>query len=205
MLNNTALPQTENRSRFSFQKLKGKKRKLFILISAVALATVLAYITTKNQTFLSNPFKPQVEEKPAVVDSESGKLTTEFIENIENVTVEEVKEASESSGINILESADISNEETSAQIYEQLGNKDPVNNIISYSEGGLSLSYVEIKQGDLVTWSNDSTVPMNIVGEGWQNNIPIDPGDKFSYGFLYLGEYKYKINDSTEGIVNVIK
>ena len=198
--------KNRNRLSFSFSGFKGRKGRLLILAGAILVALVLAYITTKNQAvireFISNQTK--TEEVP-VVNKETGELTPEVRENIDKITIEQVKEASKSSGINALNSPDLSDSEKSVEIYKKIGNDKPENHILAYSDFGLSLASVEIKQGDLVTWANNSTEPMSIVGDGWQSNTPREPNDQFSYGFVFLGEYKYKINDKTEGVITVVQ
>jgi plastocyanin len=187
--------------------LKGKKRKLIFLFALLVAAGLLAYATTQKQFQISNPFNPKKDEVKGqnMVNKDTSELTDETINNISNMTIEEVKEASAASGINPLRSPSLSNTETSKKIYEEIGNSDPQNNFVSYSEYGISPSYIEIKQGDLVTWTNASEIPMNVVGEGWKSSTPRDPGENYTYTFFFLGEYKYKINDTIEGTIVVVK
>lgn len=207
MLNNTANSNEFNPNPSLWQRLKGKKRKFGILFLAIIVAGFLAYITTQNQFTISNPFNRDEEPVvvPSIVDEETGELTEDFYKNITDVTLEQVKEASVSTGVNALDSEAISDEETSKQIYKDIGNDEPQNKILSYGVDGISEPYIEVRQGDLVTWFNDSNEPMIVKGEGWETKVPRDPGDQYSYGFLFIGEYKYTINGEMEGTVNVVK
>ncbi len=188
--------------------LKGKKRKFLILFAALVIAGLLAYATTKRQSLTSdiqNIFNKKSENSAELVNKDTGNLNDATVNDISNLTVEKVKEASESSGVNAYSAPNLSDTDTQKKILDQVGNKEPQNYELSYSDYGLSLPSVEVKQGDMVTWTNASTSPMNVVGEGWQSAVPREPGARFTYTFYFLGENKYKINDSVEGVVVVVK
>lgn len=193
-------PTETNRSFF-----KTRKGKFFIFFVIVLLAAILAFVSVRKNRGLSNLFNNNPPESTDLINEETGELSDEGLKNITNITIEEVREASDSTGVNLLESPSLSDAETSKKIYAEIGNDNPENHLVSYNEFGLSFPYIEVKQGDTVTWVNDSDVQMNVVGEGWDSIIPREPGDLFSYGFIYLGEYKYKVNDNVEGIIKVIQ
>lgn len=208
MLNNTANSSPNNLSKPSLMvRLKGKKRKLLLLLIAVLVAGFLAYLTTNGQLNVTNPFVNEPEDTPieSIINSETGELTEEFYENIADVTLDQVREASVSTGINALEDSAISDSERQEEINNEIGNEDPQNLTVSYGVDGVSEPYLEIRQGDLVTWVNDTTEPMVVAGEGWESKTPRDPGDYFTYGFLFVGEYKYVINGNVEGTVSVVR
>lgn len=189
---------------------QNRKKKLLKFVFAfvfVSVCVVLAYFTTKYQQQIRNivPLPGQREDQQNLVNTETGDLSDEGLNRASDITVDEVREASASTGVNLLGSPSLSDSEKNTKIKSQLGNREPENHILSYSDNGLSLDIVEVKQGDLVTWVNDSTSDMVIVGDGWQTNVPREPGQSFSYGFLYLGEYKYTINGETSGLVSVTK
>ena len=204
VLNQTPYQSAENKTPF----LKGKKRKFILLFAIIVVAGFLSYATTKRQIFtqgIQNIFNNSQESSADLVNKDTGDLNESAINDISNLTVEKVKEASESSGENAYVAPNLSETETQKKILAQVGNTEPQNHDVSYSDYGLSLSSLEVKQGDMVTWTNASSSPMNVVGEGWQSSIAREPGERFTYTFYFLGENKYKINESFEGVVVVVK
>ncbi len=203
-LNQTPYQATEPNKPF----LKGKKRKFILLFTMLVVAGFLAYATTKRQNItqgIQNIFNNPQETSTDIVNKDTGELNESTINDISNLTVEKVREASESNGVNAYNAPNLSETETQNKILEQVGNTEPQNYDVSYSDYGLSLPSLEVKQGDMVTWTNASSSPMKVMGEGWQSASDREPGERFTYTFYFLGENKYKINDTVEGVIVVVK
>ena len=170
--------------------------KVGVLLAVFLLAALGSYYTTKNGL----NFLPGRQDAPL---AEGTAPTREFYKAVEDQTFQEVKEKAPE----VVTNPNISSADIKDEVKKTLDRKtEPENYFITFD--GTQLSNVEmvIIQGDYVTWLNRSNSIMQIDGaDDWGTTLDVAPGDAFTQGFDFKGEYPYSISGTdVSGVVKVL-
>lgn len=73
---------------------------------------------------------------------------------------------------------------------------DNKNVLIVFNGNNIDLTEINIKQGDIVTWQNKSSIAVKVVGDNWGSTNVLRNNTSFSQQFDFLGEYEYEVVDN---------
>lgn len=169
---------------------KAKWFKIFVLFLILAFAVSASYYTTKNRLKLFGP----KNDMSKLLEDDSGKPTSAFYEEAKTKTYEELKEKAPS----VVKAPNVTNASIATILEHDREDVSSENSFVIFDENGLSANASVIKQGDVVTWKNESDKKIEIKAKDWGTFIAIGPDEAFTQQFDFIGSYEYAVRENGE-------
>lgn len=176
-----------------------RKRIVFTVIFFVVLVGgvfLIKYITDNPDKGLFDSKEEVAETKPQAPVLDAPKVADDIKSG---KTFDQVAE--ENPGI-------ITNPNAGYQeVKELIADINPEPKVVEIVYNGNSFTPVDlqIRQGDFVTWLNQSNKELMIVGQNWGTFIPVPPTSGFTQTFDFKGRYPYTDTDGTVSGVVVVE
>jgi len=183
-----------------------KKSKTFLYVLALIIVFLILgvfyYYSKSNKTFTSKEaerLKKEVSKNsaPIIVEEPQVKVAKE----ISQKTFKDLKETSP----DIVKSPNISDSKLREELLKDVKNDNPQNYRIFYNGSSVDAPEVNIRQGDYVTWVNNSNgTKMKIEGkDNWGSILDVPPSKGFTQEFNFKGTFEYSINGKPAGKIIV--
>ncbi len=139
--------------------------------------------------FFFYAYGQKVNNKPAPIPQAEEQAVENLVEETKTKTYEELKEQDSA----LVTNPNVSNSEIKKKLKEEnVIVSDPQNHNVIFDGEQFMPEVITIRQGDSVTFRNQSKQDLTVIGENeWGNKLPVPPTKAYTQGFDFKGEYRY--------------